>query len=284
MKALTGLDYQEFTALVPAFGQLLLESKRTTLTRKPGQGIKGKLDTVEKKLFFILVYLKTYPTFDVLACFFDNGRGRSCEHVHQYLAVLERTLGRKLVLPKRKIRSIEEFLETFPEAKEIMLDGMERRIQRPKKRSTERKHYSGKKKAHSRKTVIGVDGTRRIGLLTPTKSGRRHDKRLLDKSQLLSSVPLDVSVIVDTGFQGAQHGHPGVCLPVKAAKKRPLSGEDRAWNTLVSSIRIVVEHAIGGMKRYRAVADIYRNRKPHCDDRFNLLAAGLWNYHLSFKS
>jgi len=97
-------------------------------------------------------------------------------------------------------------------------------------------------------------------------------------------VPHDVSVIVDTGFQGAQHTHPGVCLPIKASPKRTLSLQDRAWNTLVASVRIVVEHGIGGMKRFGAVSGVYRNRKPHTDDCFNLLAAGLWNYHLSFNS
>ena len=45
---------------------------------------------------------------------------------------------------------------------------------------------------------------------------------------------------------------------------------------------MVVEHAIGGMKRFRGVADIYRNRNAYVDDQFNLLAAGLWNYDLSF--
>ena len=28
----------------------------------------------------------------------------------------------------------------------------------------------------------------------------------------------------------------------------------------------------------------YRNHKPCCDDRFNLLAAGLWNLRLAFKT
>ena len=42
-----------------------------------------------------------------------------------------------------------------------------------------------------------------------------------------------------------------------------------------------VEHTIGGMKRYNAVAGVYRNRLPKTDDRFNLLAVGLWNYTIN---
>jgi hypothetical protein len=72
-----------------------------------------------------------------------------------------------------------------------------------------------------------------------------------------------------------------MCLPVKGSKKRPLSEEDRQWNTYLASLRVKVEHSIGGMKRYNAVAGVYRNRLPRTDDRFNLLAAGLWNYSIN---
>ena len=72
-----------------------------------------------------------------------------------------------------------------------------------------------------------------------------------------------------------------MCLPVKARKKRPLSDEERGWNRLLACLRVRVEHSIGGMKRYNAVSGVYRNRLPTTDDRFNLLAAGLWNYSLN---
>jgi hypothetical protein len=42
-----------------------------------------------------------------------------------------------------------------------------------------------------------------------------------------------------------------------------------------------ISDSIGGMKRYHAVAGVYRNRKPKTDDHFNLLAAGLWNYFIN---
>ena len=43
---------------------------------------------------------------------------------------------------------------------------------------------------------------------------------------------------------------------------------------------IVVEHAIGGVKRFGAVAKIYRNRGTDFEDRLTLVACGLWNWHL----
>jgi hypothetical protein len=38
------------------------------------------------------------------------------------------------------------------------------------------------------------------------------------------------------------------------------------------------------MKRYRAAADISRNRLPHWDDHFSLLSAGLRNLYLDIQA
>ena len=124
-----------------------------------------------------------------------------------------------------------------------------------------------------------MDGKRRIGYLSPSKRGARHDKRVCDQRGFVAHIPPGVSLLADSGFQGLRH--PGLCLPAKGTRKRPLTDEQRQWNTLLAGVRVVVEHAIGGMKRYNAVAGVYRNRLPKTDDRFNLLAAGLWNYTLN---
>ena len=123
-----------------------------------------------------------------------------------------------------------------------------------------------------------MEGRRRIGYLSPGKRGARHDKRLVDARQIEPNIPPEVSLLADSGFQGMRH--PGMSLPVKASKKSPLSEWDHQWNRLLASLRVRVEHAIAGMKRY-AAAVVYRNRLPKTDDRFNLLAAGLWNYSIA---
>ena len=120
---------------------------------------------------------------------------------------------------------------------------------------------------------------RHIRYLSRSKRGARHDKRLFDKTHIGCCIPPDVSVLGDSAFQGVRH--PGMCLPHKAAKGKPLADGQRRWNTLLASLRVEVEHAIGGMKRLNAVAGVYRNRIPDTHDRFNLLAAGIWNYFIA---
>jgi hypothetical protein len=190
-------------------------------------------------------------------------------------------MGRHLVLPQRKISSPEEFFRLFPEAKDVFIDGTERRVQKPKNLKKRNRLYSGKKKATTRKTVIVSNDQKRILLMTPTKSGRRHDKRIADKAGVIEAIPQDVAIWTDTGFQGIARAHPNTVMPAKATKNRPLTLAQKQNNRLISSIRVVSEHAIGGYKRFKAAADLYRNRLPNLDDTFSFLAAGLWNFHLA---
>ena len=97
------------------------------------------------------------------------------------------------------------------------------------------------------------------------------------------SVPPEVGVVVDTGFQGAKH--PSLFIPQKATKRCPLNPEQReSSNRCISSQRIVVEHAIGGMKRYGAMSQVLRNKIGRFDDRVALVSAGLWNHHLASQA
>lgn len=284
-RAVTGMTPQEVTALLPAFESCIVQYKyqvrpKEQWLRKMGGGRTGRLATNLDKLIFVLMYLKIYPTFDVLTLLGGTTRSRGHESVGQLLPVLELTLGRHLAFPERKITSLEEFERKFPGLKDLFIDGTERRVEKPRNLKRRKKLYSGKKKATTRKTNILSDERKRILVVTPTKSGRRHDKRLLDKQQLVEHIPRDVTIWTDTGFQGIQHQHPNTVMPVKATKKKPLTEEQRQSNRVIAGIRVVSEHAIGGMKRLKAASDVYRNRLPNLDDTFTLLAAGLWNFHL----
>lgn len=282
--ALTGVNVAEFKSLVPLFTAIYREERikaNPKRVRKFGGGRIGGLRTIEEKLFLALMYLKTYPTFDVASFFTGINRSNCYRAIKFLLPVLEITLGRQLILPRRQIHSVEEFLLLFPEVKDVFLDGTDRRVQRPKNKKRQNKLYSGKRKATTRKNIVVSDEKRRILYLSPTKSGRRHDKRLGDKMGL-GNLPCEVSSWVDTGFQGLQKIHPNTQIPKKRSRDKPLSEQDKENNRLISSFRVTVEHAICGMKRLRSTTDVYRNKRANFDDTLNLLAAGIWNYHLAF--
>ena len=284
-KAVIGSSPEELERLLPAFAKSLTQYRyqvkpKQERKRKIGGGRKGDLPTTLDKLVFILIYLKVYPTFDVMGFLTDRQRSKCQRSVMQFLPVLETALGRHLSLPTRKINSVEEFFQRFPEAKEVFLDGTERRVQKPKNLRKRAKLYSGKKKATTRKTIVVSNEQRRILVLTPAKSGRRHDKRIADKFQIIQNIPPNVTIWTDTGFQGIQHRHPNTVMPAKSTKKNPLTPDQKQNNRTIAGIRVLSEHAIGGMKRLKAASDVYRNKLPNLDDTFNFLAAGLWNFHL----
>jgi hypothetical protein len=285
--SLTGLRVHEFKEIIESFRWNYQEywiKLNPSRVRKIGGGRKGALKTIEEKLFAALMYLKVYPTFDVFGFHIGCNRSQAKRRIDHLFPVLEQTLKRKLVLPERKITSIEEFQKLFPEVKEIMVDATERRIQRPKNKIRQNKTYSGKKKHHARKNIVVSDKKKRILVLSKTRSSRRHDKRLSDKDLLFEGIPKDVEIFLDTGFQGAQKKHSHAYIPIKRTKHKVLTEDQKLWNKLISSIRIPVEHAIGGMKRYQAVTQTFRNKRLQLTDTFILLTAGLWNYHLQQSS
>jgi DDE superfamily endonuclease len=61
-----------------------------------------------------------------------------------------------------------------------------------------------------------------------------------------------------------------------------LSEEHRTANTALSRVRIFIEHALGGMKRYNILVSRFRNRITRFEDDASGVCAGLWNFALSY--
>jgi DDE superfamily endonuclease len=130
-----------------------------------------------------------------------------------------------------------------------------------------------------------------IVFLGRTFSGHNHDYSML-KQELPPDVDwfTDINVLVDLGYQGIQSDYRGdqIEVPHKKphkSKKNPnsqLSEEQRATNKALSQVRIFVENAIGGMKRYNILVHDFRNRKENFEDDAIGVCAGLWNLVLSY--
>ena len=240
------------------------------------------LKSSEEKLFFILFYMKCYSTFEVAGFFFNVNKSSCCRWVQGFLPALRETLGKELVLPKRKISDPKEFLRLFPEVQATFVDGTERPIQRPKDGKRQRENYSGKKKRHTIKNIVVNDGKKRILIVTKTAEGKKHDFKIYKDDGVGDAIPDDIPCFVDTGFQGIEKASPKliVIMPKKKPRGGKLSLEDKENNKEISKRRILSEHAIGGVKRYGIVSDVYRNHKKGFDDEVMLVACGLWNYYL----
>jgi hypothetical protein len=283
LRATTGLNRKAFEELLPSFSEAYQQSQiKPNIERKraPGGGRKATLRTDRDKLFYILLYCKCYPTFDLMGVLFGFDRSCAWDWVHGLLPVLEQALGHKQALPERKVRSLEEFLEHFPDVEEVIIDGTERPVQRPKHPDKQKEHYSGKKKRHTRKHITGSTPNKRVIRLSKARAGTVHDKRQLDEEDLVEHIPDAVAISGDLGFQGLQNEFDNIQLPHKKPKGKELSEQQKQENREFSRQRVKCEHAHAGIKRYRSVADVYRNRVADFDDCLMLNAAGLWNWYL----
>lgn len=209
--ALTGLTVKEFDALHEAFSKAYQQAHPADKTsegkkrkRKAGGGCSGHLPTTQHKLLFILVYQKTYPIQALLGATFGMSQSRANRWIHALLPVLRDALDAMGVLPERDPKQFpthERQQHDSRESRELIIDGTDRRRQRPKNKARQDVHYTGKRKAHSDKNVLIVDAkTKRVGYLSQTYPGKIHDKKIADHESI--RYPRRVILHKDTGFQG----------------------------------------------------------------------------------
>jgi hypothetical protein len=130
-----------------------------------------------------------------------------------------------------------------------------------------------------------------IVFLGRTFSGRHHDYSML-RQELPPACDWfsDLEVWVDLGYQGIQSDYAGTMIEIphkkpRTRKKNPkpeLTATQRAENKALSQVRIFIEHAIGGMKRFNILVQSFRNRKADFEDDSIGICAGLWNLTLCY--
>jgi hypothetical protein len=285
----TGLTPEEFIILLMDFDyawqlyevEQLLDSLPTR-QRQPGGGRKATgLARIEEKLLFILMYEKLYPLQSVIGFLFDLSQSQANGWIHTLSALLKSALQSGAYLPERNGSHVADALAATEETV-ALIDGVERRKQRPTDPDTQQADYSGKKKCHTRKNVIVTTYTRRrVDYLSDTVEGRRHDKPIADQAAL--TFPDDITLAQDTGFQGYAPANVVICQPKKKPKGQELAPADHTRNTLIARLRIRVEHVIAGIKRCRIVKDVFRNTKHDFDDLVMEIACGLHNFRVECR-
>ena len=89
----------------------------------------------------------------------------------------------------------------------------------------------------------------------------------------------------DSVYQGINEIHSNSTIPFKRKRKPknkpaiPLTKDQKQHNRQLASDRVLNEHVIGALKRFRIIAERYRNRRSRFGLRFNLIA-GIYNLNL----
>ena len=137
--SLTSLTPDEFGDLLPAFERAYLKKYPASQTmagkarkRKAGAGRKGSLVSIEQRLLFGLVYQKGYPLQSILGELFGLSQGRANTWIHRLLPILKQALDDLGVLPERDPKKFRTKEKHQKDAANSIIDGTERRRQRPK--------------------------------------------------------------------------------------------------------------------------------------------------------
>jgi hypothetical protein len=131
--------------------------------------------------------------------------------------------------------------------------------------------------------------TKWIVFVGDTFAGHEHDYTML-KNEFPPEHPWfeTIHILLDLGYQGILADYVGQNIEIphkkpRKSQKNPqpqLSSEQKTENQALSRVRIFVEKAIAGIKRFNILVHAFRNRKPNMEDDLIALSAGLWNFFL----
>lgn len=293
--AMTGYCVEDFLGLLPYFEKAHQQyfSKHDINGNKKKQLRKfviysnSPLPTVKDRLAFILSFKKLNPIQEQQADWFNMTQKQCNEFIHSLTIVLEDALEDACAMPATTAGELAEKLVVGGEMI-LMHDGTEREIPRPVDDGGQKENYSGKKKKHTLKNGVIISTLCLILFVGATVSGATHDKKIADQQYLdvLGNAVAKIILLQDTGYQGFAPNGIRVIQPTKKPRGKELTQAQKDENRAISTVRVMVEHAIGSTKRYRIVKDECRLRKNKYPYKVFAICAALHNFRVertSFK-
>lgn len=262
------------------------EIKRLSAKRKykreraVGAGRHFKLD-VRNRIIMVLVYYRMYITYTLTGFLFELDQSNVCRDIQKIEGLIRHCLPipQKLYRITKRLKSKEEVEQYFPGFM-AFVDCSEQQIPRPKDKIRRRLYYSGKKKKHTIKNMYTVN---QMGLIIYKSKhrqiGKKHDYKIYKNDH--PDIPNEVERVFDLGFLGVQKDYPEErsSLPIKRKKNQILTEEEEEYNRNHSGRRIVIEHTICKIKKYRIMNDVFRNRLRKYDKASDIVS-GLINYRI----
>jgi hypothetical protein len=287
--AMTGLSVPQFDALVRDALPVYAARESARLDRPDRQRAVGGGHPfalpARDQLLLGVVWLRRYPINAVLGYLFDVEETTALRTVRWVVPVLERRGLDTMRLPdpgRGKRATLDDLLRETP-ALAVLVDTFEQPVQRQSEREEADRYYSGKKKAHTLKTQVGVDERDgRIVDVPQSVPGPQADITLLKASGLLLRLPPGVGILGDLAYVGMDGMEPGVrgATPRRKPRGAPRPSEDVVYNRAFARRRVVVEHTIGRLRCSECLRQRDRHHRRGITAR-NRAVAGLVNRRLA---
>lgn len=279
VKALTGVPAEEFWGLVATLAEQWAAYERRQ--ERPGRqravgGGRRCERALALRVALVLTYLRLHVPQAVVGWLFGTSQAEVSRALRALLPALRGCLPCPAVwAPTDDVAASTLALEQLAGGR-VLLDATEQRVAPPGDEATQRRYYSGKKKAHTLKTQVVTDGDHHILAISTPVPGATHDKPLCDALRTLERLPDGVEASADKGYQGlaAQVESVAVCdlatreerqhprLTAQTPFKKPRGGEvteeQRQFNRALGAVRIRVEHCLGWLKHWAILATRFR--------------------------
>ena len=120
-------------------------------------------------------------------------------------------------------------------------------LHRPTDPEAPQEYDRGKQTCHTLNNLLVINETCHVCLVSHTSEGQASEKSLAECAA--STVPPGSCLYQDQGFQGCCLQDVSMVHPKKTPPGGELTPPEKATTRRLSSIRIRLEHAIGGVKR-----------------------------------
>lgn len=287
MLSLTSLKAEEFIELLSHFDILWQRyhaqydlQGRPRRIEKTSEHESMSLKGSGIKLLFVLIYLKNNPLQSYHGLAFNMSQGKVSQWLQVLLPLLQEALFRAGQLPGRTPGHLYQSLQLLA-GQILFMDATERAVPRATDAERQQHEYSGKQGCHTNKNLLVASEQGQVLYLSPTVEGSLHDKALADELEL--EFGPKQRLLLDLGFLGYKPKGTQLYLPEKKQRNGKLSEDQKAYNKLLASIRVSVEHVIASVKRVRIVKDKIRLKNNQVRDRVMYIACGLHNLRLAHR-
>jgi DDE superfamily endonuclease len=282
--SMTGLSVEEFNLLLPYFGvahdNYLSRHEMSGKAKRGGRRFviykSSPLSSIPDRLCFILYALKHNVIQEILADTFEMEQAQCNEYLHGLRKILDMALERADAMPARTDSAFQRKVKAL-KVKELIHDATEREVPRPQDEEAQKDQYSGKKRRHTIKNAVIATMFGMVLFLSESCAGRVHDKRLAQRY----TIPEGFVLWQDCGYQGYAPEGVLIVQPTKKPKGGELTAEQVQTNRSISSVRVRVEHFIGGIKRFRIVKDECRAYANNFRDAVMATCTGLYNFKIA---
>ena len=285
-RARTGLPVPRCDGLWVDVAPRLMAAERKRLSRanrqrRMGAGHPFAL-TAREQVLSTVIWLRRYPIYDVLGLLFGISQATAVRTIPRVLPILEAAgldSMRRRDPGQHRRPQLDELLRETPEIA-VIVDSFEQRIERPTDPAVADTYDSGKKQQHTLKVQVAVDEGGGIVDIPPSARGPTNDLDRLRQSGLPERLGPEVGILGGLAYVGIKAFHPIGATPRRKPRSRPRPPEDRAFNTAFASRRVRVEHVIGRLRSFEALAQRDRHHRSQPTARARAVA-GLVNRRLA---